>query len=143
MFNVTTTIDIYAILKLETGRQLLHDQSSVAATSRSGIREQLGEAAQRADTGYYSPNAMGAAVAEQLDRSPPTKPNRVQSLAGSLLIFANGNRAGLCGWSVGFLRDLPFPPSVHFGDNLYSPDFTLIASQDLAVKSHPNIFTHS
>ncbi|KAJ8870417.1 hypothetical protein PR048_029439 [Dryococelus australis] len=38
--------------------------------------------------------------AERLDCSPPTKATRVQSPAGSLRIFASGNRAGRCRWSV-------------------------------------------
>ncbi|KAJ8891829.1 hypothetical protein PR048_004383 [Dryococelus australis] len=70
----------------------------------------------------------GATVAERLAHSPPTKVNRVQSLAG-------GNYAGQCRWSVGFLGDLPFPPLLHIHFNV------LIGSRDLAVKSRPNLFT--
>ncbi|KAJ8871232.1 hypothetical protein PR048_027538 [Dryococelus australis] len=55
-------------------------------------------------------------------------------------ILASGNRAGRCRWSAGLLGDLPFPPPLHFA--LYSPRFTLISSQYLAVKSRPNLFTH-
>ncbi|KAJ8894066.1 hypothetical protein PR048_006676, partial [Dryococelus australis] len=40
---------------------------------------------------------------------------RFQSPAGSLRIFACGNRAGRCRWSAGFLGDLRFPPSLHSG----------------------------
>ncbi|KAJ8875226.1 hypothetical protein PR048_023121 [Dryococelus australis] len=36
-------------------------------------------------------------------------------------IFASGNRAGRCRWSVGFLRDLPFLPPLHYGTAPYSP----------------------
>ncbi|KAJ8890646.1 hypothetical protein PR048_010155 [Dryococelus australis] len=43
---------------------------------------------------------VGAAVAERLAYSPPIKANRIQSSAGSLRIFACGNR---------FLGDIPFP----------------------------------
>ncbi|KAJ8880740.1 hypothetical protein PR048_017210 [Dryococelus australis] len=50
-------------------------------------------------------------------------------------IFANGNRAGRCHWSAGFLGDLPFPPPFHSSAAPYSPYFTLIGSQDLDVKS--------
>ncbi|KAJ8880696.1 hypothetical protein PR048_017166 [Dryococelus australis] len=53
---------------------------------------------------------IGAEVAEQLDRSPPTKANRVRSPAGSLRIFASGDRAGRCRWSADFLGNLRFPP---------------------------------
>ncbi|KAJ8873468.1 hypothetical protein PR048_024286 [Dryococelus australis] len=48
-------------------------------------------------------------VTEWLDYSPPTKANRVQSPAGSLRIFASGNRTGQCCWSVGFLGISRFP----------------------------------
>ncbi|KAJ8866660.1 hypothetical protein PR048_032521 [Dryococelus australis] len=42
-------------------------------------------------------------------------------------------------WSAGFLEDLPFPPPFHSGDAPYSPLFTLVGSQDLDVKSRPNL----
>ncbi|KAJ8880052.1 hypothetical protein PR048_020675 [Dryococelus australis] len=50
----------------------------------------------------------GTTVAERLDCSPPTKASRVLSSAGSLRIFASGNRVRRCRWSAGFLGDLPF-----------------------------------
>ncbi|KAJ8869232.1 hypothetical protein PR048_030804 [Dryococelus australis] len=53
--------------------------------------------------------------------SPPTKAIRVQSPAGSLHIFACGNRTGRCRWSAGFLGDLLFPLPFHFGHAPYSP----------------------
>ncbi|KAJ8866651.1 hypothetical protein PR048_032512 [Dryococelus australis] len=62
----------------------------------------------------------GAAVAERLARSPPTKANRVQSPAGYSRIFASGDSAGRCRWSANFLGDLPFPPPFHFGTAPYS-----------------------
>ncbi|KAJ8897658.1 hypothetical protein PR048_003007, partial [Dryococelus australis] len=74
----------------------------------------------------------GRAVA----RSPPTKVNRVQTPAGSLRIFACGNRAGQR-WSAGFLGDISFPPPFYSGAAPSSPHFTLIGSQYL-VKSSPN-----
>ncbi|KAJ8882842.1 hypothetical protein PR048_014656 [Dryococelus australis] len=58
-------------------------------------------------------------------------------------IYACRNRAGRCDWLAGFLGDVPFPPLLHSGAAPYSPRFTLISSQDLDVKSHPNLFTHS
>ncbi|KAJ8878054.1 hypothetical protein PR048_022517 [Dryococelus australis] len=76
----------------------------------------------------------GAAVAERLDRSPPTKANRVQSLAGSLPDFASGNRAGRCRWSAGFFADILFPLLLHSGVAPFSPRFTPIASQDLVQR---------
>ncbi|KAJ8896054.1 hypothetical protein PR048_001395 [Dryococelus australis] len=45
-------------------------------------------------------------------------------------------------WSVGFLGDLPFSPSLHSGAVPYSPRFNL-AALDLDVKSRPNLFIHS
>ncbi|KAJ8888611.1 hypothetical protein PR048_008103 [Dryococelus australis] len=48
--------------------------------------------------------AGGAAIAERLARSPPTK----------------ANRAGRCRWSAGILEDLPFPPPLHSGAAPYS-----------------------
>ncbi|KAJ8888590.1 hypothetical protein PR048_008082 [Dryococelus australis] len=43
----------------------------------------------------------------------------------------------------GFSLDLPFPLPIFAGAAPYSPRITLIGSQDLAVKSGPNLFTHS
>ncbi|KAJ8876118.1 hypothetical protein PR048_024027 [Dryococelus australis] len=63
----------------------------------------------------HSSNKIGATLAVRLDCSPPTKANRVESPASSLRILASGNRAGRCGWSAGFLGDLPFPPPLHSG----------------------------
>ncbi|KAJ8881211.1 hypothetical protein PR048_017685 [Dryococelus australis] len=75
----------------------------------------------------------GAAVAERLDCSPPTKANRVQCLARPLPLYH---------WSVGFLGDLPFTPPLHYGAAPFSPHFTLIGSQDhFIVKSRPNLST--
>ncbi|KAJ8882475.1 hypothetical protein PR048_014286 [Dryococelus australis] len=56
-----------------------------------------------------------ATVAERLACSPPTKAIRAQTPAGSLRIFACGDRAGRCRWSADFLGDLPFPPPFHSG----------------------------
>ncbi|KAJ8873311.1 hypothetical protein PR048_026945 [Dryococelus australis] len=57
----------------------------------------------------------GTTVAERLAHSPPTKAIWVQSPAGSLRIFACGNRGGPCLWSVGFLGYLPFTSPFHSG----------------------------
>ncbi|KAJ8866803.1 hypothetical protein PR048_032664 [Dryococelus australis] len=51
--------------------------------------------------------------------------------------------SGRCRWSTGFLGDLPFPMSFPSGSAPYSAHFTLIGSQDLDVKSRPNLFIHS
>ncbi|KAJ8871066.1 hypothetical protein PR048_027370 [Dryococelus australis] len=79
----------------------------------------------------------------QTSRFPPRRPG-LESRAGMTMIFARGKFGGRCRWSVGFLGDLPFHPnpSLHYGAAPYSPRFTLIGSQDLAVKSRPNISTH-
>ncbi|KAJ8868484.1 hypothetical protein PR048_030012 [Dryococelus australis] len=80
----------------------------------------------------YVANPPPPLVVERLACSPPT-------MAGHR-IFARGNRAGRCFWSASFLGNLPFPP-------LHSPLHThlippsQIGSQDLAVKSLPNLFT--
>ncbi|KAJ8883147.1 hypothetical protein PR048_014987 [Dryococelus australis] len=51
---------------------------------------------------------------KRLDCSPPTKANRVQGPAGSLRIFASGNRAGRCRWLTDLLGDLPFHSALTF-----------------------------
>ncbi|KAJ8887813.1 hypothetical protein PR048_014031 [Dryococelus australis] len=61
--------------------------------------------------------------------------------ARSLRISAKSNRARRRHWSASFLGDLPFPPSLRSGATPYTPRFTLIGSQDLAVKIHRNRFT--
>ncbi|KAJ8882774.1 hypothetical protein PR048_014588 [Dryococelus australis] len=80
---------------------------------------------------------------ERADYSPPTMAYRVRFPTGSPRIFACENRAGRCRWSAGFLGDLPFPPPFHYCADPYSHRFTLIGSQDLDVKSRPNLFTQS
>ncbi|KAJ8870161.1 hypothetical protein PR048_029174 [Dryococelus australis] len=54
-------------------------------------------------------STLGGHGAERLAYSPPTKAIRAQSPAGSLRIFACGNRAGRRCWSAGFLGDIPLP----------------------------------
>ncbi|KAJ8870165.1 hypothetical protein PR048_029178 [Dryococelus australis] len=49
--------------------------------------------------------------APTLDYLLPTKANRVKIPSG----VARGDRAGRCRWSAGFLGDLPFPSTIHFG----------------------------
>ncbi|KAJ8875246.1 hypothetical protein PR048_023141 [Dryococelus australis] len=58
---------------------------------------------------------LGATVVGRLACSPPIK------AAGSLRIFACGNRAGRCRWSAGFLGDLPLTPPLHSSAVPYSP----------------------
>ncbi|KAJ8890642.1 hypothetical protein PR048_010151, partial [Dryococelus australis] len=77
----------------------------------------------------------GAAVAEQLACSPPTKAIRAQSPARSLRIFACGNRARRCRWSAGLLGNLPLPPPLHSGAAPYLPQSpTSVLKTSRAVK---------
>ncbi|KAJ8898222.1 hypothetical protein PR048_003582 [Dryococelus australis] len=87
------------------------------------------------------PVKLGAAVAERLACSYPTKANWAQSPAGSADFFACGNPAKRCRWSTVFLGEIPFPPALSFGRLSIFTSNTLIAFQDLAV--NPNLFTHS
>ncbi|KAJ8888185.1 hypothetical protein PR048_007672 [Dryococelus australis] len=77
--------------------------------------------------------------------SPPTWGEwEFDSRRSLSLIFACGNRAGLCRCSAGFFFSgisrfpRPFIPSAA----ACSPRFTLFGSQDLDVKGHRNTFTH-
>ncbi|KAJ8880031.1 hypothetical protein PR048_020653, partial [Dryococelus australis] len=87
---------------------------------------------------------VGATVAERLARSPPTKANRVQSLAGSP-DFRKWESSRTMPLVVGFSRGSPpFPPAPSFRCRSIFTSITLICSQDLAVKSHQNqSLTHS
>ncbi|KAJ8893640.1 hypothetical protein PR048_006240 [Dryococelus australis] len=75
-------------------------------------------------------------------RLPPMR-TVFDSRRGHSRIFAGENRGGRCRWSAGFLGDLPFAPPFHSGASPYSHHFTLIGSQDLAVKNRPNLFIRS
>ncbi|KAJ8870350.1 hypothetical protein PR048_029371 [Dryococelus australis] len=73
--------------------------------------------------------------------SHPSKAIRVRSPAGSLRIFASGNRAGRCRWSAGFLGDVPSPPSpppFHSGAAPILTSTILIGSQDHDAKKDTN-----
>ncbi|KAJ8882346.1 hypothetical protein PR048_014148 [Dryococelus australis] len=92
--------------------------------------EQLMEALSSSDFIFWSYNPTpsilliyanrSATLAERLQCSPPIKAIRVQSPAGSLRIFACGNRAGRCRWSAGYIGGLPFPPPFRYGAAPYS-----------------------
>ncbi|KAJ8885187.1 hypothetical protein PR048_011383 [Dryococelus australis] len=86
---------------------------------------------------------LGATVAEWLTCLPLTKEMRVQSLAGSLWIFA-------CGMVLDdTISRWVFSSISHFCCTLLFwccsilTLITLICSRDLNVKSRPNLFTHS
>ncbi|KAJ8866643.1 hypothetical protein PR048_032504 [Dryococelus australis] len=79
---------------------------------------------------------------EWLDFSPPTYMNWVRFLVGLLPDFQHGgNYARKCGWLASFLWVLLLPPSLHYVAAPNSPLFTLISSQNIHVKSHPNLST--
>ncbi|KAJ8867351.1 hypothetical protein PR048_031152 [Dryococelus australis] len=67
----------------------------------------------------------------------------VQHFAADINHIFIGNCVGLCRWPAGSLEALPFLPPLHSGAAHYLPHFTLIGSQDLAVKSRSNLSTHS
>ncbi|KAJ8877888.1 hypothetical protein PR048_022347 [Dryococelus australis] len=85
---------------------------------------------------------VGSTVAERLARSPPTKANGVQSPAGSpdSRKWESGRTMLLVGGSS---RGSPISDAPSFRCRSIFTSFSLIGSQDLAVKSHPNLFTHS
>ncbi|KAJ8875089.1 hypothetical protein PR048_022980 [Dryococelus australis] len=80
----------------------------------------------------------GAAVAERLACSPPTKANRVQSPAGSFPDFRMGKTRRTIPLVGEFSRGCAVSPARSILTSI-----THIGSQDLAVKSRPNVFTHS
>ncbi|KAJ8875861.1 hypothetical protein PR048_023764 [Dryococelus australis] len=100
---------------------------------------------QYASTALTTVSVGAATVAERLSCSPPPiKENRIQSPAMSLLDFRKLESrrtmpldGGFSSWTSRFPR--PCTPALL----KLSPHFTLIGSQDLVVKSRPNIFTQS
>ncbi|KAJ8895569.1 hypothetical protein PR048_000905 [Dryococelus australis] len=86
-------------------------------------------------------HTMGPRWLLRLACSPSSKAIRVLSPAGSLRVFACGNRAGRCHLWAGFLGDLPFP--LLFIPALLHTSIILIRSQDGDVKRRPNLFAHS
>ncbi|KAJ8868082.1 hypothetical protein PR048_031891 [Dryococelus australis] len=81
---------------------------------------------------------FGTAVAERLARSPPIKANRVQSPAGSpdFHKWASCRMMPLVG---GFSRGSPISPVPLFRHRSIKTSIIFIGSQDLAVKSLPNL----
>ncbi|KAJ8890904.1 hypothetical protein PR048_010413 [Dryococelus australis] len=73
----------------------------------------------------------------------PSKRTGFDFRQGRFRILACVNRAGRSRWLVGFLGDLPLPPPLHSCAAPYTPSFAFIGSQDLDIKSRPNLFTHS
>ncbi|KAJ8872387.1 hypothetical protein PR048_025991 [Dryococelus australis] len=88
-------------------------------------------------------DCLGAAVAERSDFSPPTKAKRVQSPAGSLPDFRKWESCRTMPLVGGFSRGSPVSPALSLRRCSILTSITLICSQDFAVKSRPNLFTHS
>ncbi|KAJ8870211.1 hypothetical protein PR048_029227 [Dryococelus australis] len=93
------------------------------------------KASRNPNLGDEAPFSLGAAVTTRL----PPKKTGFDSQRSRPRIIACGNRVGRCRWSAGFLGDLPFPLAFHSGAASHSPHLTLIGSQDLDVKSRPNL----
>ncbi|KAJ8886156.1 hypothetical protein PR048_012365 [Dryococelus australis] len=85
-------------------------------------------------------NGLKATAAERLARSPPTKANRVQSPAGSP-DFRKWEPFQTMPLVGGCPRGSPVSPTTSFRRCSIFTSITLIGSQDLAVKIHPNLFT--
>ncbi|KAJ8875989.1 hypothetical protein PR048_023897 [Dryococelus australis] len=85
----------------------------------------------------------GAAVAERLACSPPTKANRVQSPAGSLPDFRMWKSCQTTQLVSGFSRGSSVSRVLSSECCSILTSMTLIGSQDLAVTSCPNLITHS
>ncbi|KAJ8886322.1 hypothetical protein PR048_012533 [Dryococelus australis] len=113
-------------------RKLTDQRHSPARSPRVKIREWPGWGlnSSRLDGRRAYLVIRGAAVAERLACSPPTKTNRVQSPTGSLPDFR-------IMWGYSISPTLPLRRCSIF------ISITLIGSQDLVVKSCPNLFTHS
>ncbi|KAJ8869228.1 hypothetical protein PR048_030800 [Dryococelus australis] len=85
---------------------------------------------------------IGATVAERLACPPSTKVSRVQSPAGSP-DFRKWESCRTMPLVDGFSRGSPASPAPSILRRSIFTSITLISSQDLAAKSHPNLFTHS
>ncbi|KAJ8880267.1 hypothetical protein PR048_016733 [Dryococelus australis] len=88
-------------------------------------------------------NIKASERVDGLECLSPAKANRVQSPAGSIpsRFTPDFRKWESCRTMVligGFYRGSPFSPLFQ-----YSPHITLIISQELAVKSRPNLFTHT
>ncbi|KAJ8896164.1 hypothetical protein PR048_001507 [Dryococelus australis] len=88
-------------------------------------------------------NMKRTAVAKWLTCSPPTKANRVRSPAGSLPDFRMWESCRTMPLVNGLSQGFHVSPALSFRRCSILTTITLIGSQDLDVKSHPNLFTHS
>ncbi|KAJ8878771.1 hypothetical protein PR048_019357 [Dryococelus australis] len=85
---------------------------------------------------------VGAAVAEWLACSTPTKVNLVQSLGVSCPDFRVWESCGTMPLVGGYFRGSPISPAISFHRCSILTSITLIGSQDLALKSCPCLFTY-
>ncbi|KAJ8894497.1 hypothetical protein PR048_007151 [Dryococelus australis] len=91
----------------------------------------------------FSHRSQGAAVAERLACSPPTKAIRVRHPAGSLpdpRVWESCRTMPLVGESS---RGYPISPAPSLRRCFALTSTTFVGSQYLDVKSRPNLFTHS
>ncbi|KAJ8876496.1 hypothetical protein PR048_020941 [Dryococelus australis] len=88
-------------------------------------------------------NVKGAAVAERLACSHLTNANQVQSPAGSLPDIRKWESCRTMAPVGRSSQRSPISPALSFRRFFIFTSLTLISSQDLVVKSNPNLFTHS
>ncbi|KAJ8871833.1 hypothetical protein PR048_028173 [Dryococelus australis] len=117
----------------------------IYATRSEFIRHTLDDSAPIAKfQGYKSESrtVKRPTVAARLARPPPTKANRAQSLVGSP-DFRKWESCRMMPLVRGFSRGSPVSPAPSFRCRSSLTSITLIGSQDVAVKSHPNLFPHT
>ncbi|KAJ8886298.1 hypothetical protein PR048_012509 [Dryococelus australis] len=107
--------------------------SHTAGHGREIIRCMKGIVAHGAQPCSFAPLAC------QLDHSPLTKANQVQSPAGSSQDLRKWEIVPVDGTGRWVSRGLPFTPALHSSAASLSPHLTIIGSQDLVVNSHSNI----
>ncbi|KAJ8878514.1 hypothetical protein PR048_019092 [Dryococelus australis] len=126
-------------IKLDFGSELgSFDLGSGKQLVQPGIRK-TARLARRSDEELGVRVSVARIAPSLLDLEHLVKPVTTR-LTGSLRIFACGNSAGRCPWSVVFLRDLPFPPPLHSGAAPYSsrsPSSALKISLLRAAKIYP------
>ncbi|KAJ8875356.1 hypothetical protein PR048_023251 [Dryococelus australis] len=82
----------------------------------------------------------GTVVAERLASSPPTKANRIQS-PSSFQDFRMWKSCRMMSLVKAFSRGSPVPLALSFQRCTILTSITPVGSQDLVVKSHPNLFS--